>query len=136
MVELSEIESIIWETIDKRHIGKENSISQQELLSEINFYDLFHAPKSLRGLRLIMRNLKAKRPILESRKNRAGYHKPANWGEVYACLGRRKYSLIRQYNLSKKMLEVCKDMFPYETGEQLKLFSEGTLKEFAEGDLK
>ena len=34
--------------------------------------------------------------------------------------------------ISKKMLEVCKDMFPRETGEQLKLFSEGTLKEFAE----
>lgn len=132
MVKLSEIEELIWGIIEENHIGKENSIPQQELLNEINFYDLFHAPKSLRTLRTIMRELKTKRPVLESLKDRPGYHKPANWDEVYACLGRRKYAAIRQLSLNKKMLEVCRDMFPNQVGEQLRLFSDEIVKKFPE----
>ena len=132
MVELSKIESIIWDIIQENHVGKENAISQQELLNDVNFYDLFHAPKSLRGLRAIMRELKTKRPILESRKEKPGYHKPANWDEVYNCLRRRKYAAIRQLSLNKKMLEVCREMFPHQVGEQLRLFSDEIIKEFPE----
>ena len=128
MVNLTEVEEIIWGIIEKRHVGKVSAISQQELLSEINFYDSFHAPKSLRTLRGIMRELKTKRPILESLKNRPGYHKPANWDEVYHCLGRRKYAAIRQLSLNRKMLNTCQEMFPHQVGEQLRLFD----KELAE----
>lgn len=132
MVELDKVEEVIWEIIDKQHVGKSNSISQQELLNKVNFYNSFDAPKSLRGLRGIMRELKTKRPVLESRKNKPGYHKPANWDEVYDCLGRRKYTALRQLYLNKQMLLVCQEMFPREVGEQLKLFSKETLKEFAD----
>ena len=121
-MKLSETESVIWEIIEARAIGKENAISQQELLDEIIWYRRLCAPKSLRALRTIMRELKTKRPILESRSDKPGYHKPANWVEIYNCLNKRKSSAIRQLSLNKKMLLACEEMFPHQIGEQLRLF--------------
>jgi hypothetical protein len=132
MVELNKVEEIIWGIIEENHVGKTDAISQEELLNEVNFFDHFNAPKSLRGLRNIMRELKTKRPVLFSREDKPGYHKPANWDEVRACLGRRKYSLIRQYRLNAKVLSVCKEYIPHKEGEQLKLFSDEMIKEFPE----
>lgn len=132
MISLNKIENLIWEEIDKNHIGKEHAISQEELLMLVNFHNSFDAPKSTRGLRTIMRTLKTKRPVLESLKNKAGYHKPANWDEVYGCLERRKYTAIRQLSLNKKMLETCKELFPQQVGEQLRLFDKYTLEKFPE----
>jgi len=128
MIELNKIEGIIWEIIEARAIGKKNSISQQELLNEIIWYRKFDAPKSLRALRTIMRKLKTKRPVLESRAGKPGYHKPASWEEIHNCIGKRRYSAIRQLSLNKKILLACQEMFPYETGEQLRLFDEEIAK--------
>ena len=132
MVELGKVESIIWEIIDTRHEGKPNAISQQKLLDEVQFFDLFHAPKSLRGLRAIMRGLKMKRPILESFKGEPGYHKPADWGEINSCLGLRKIRAAREFILTNEMLKVCKEFIPQKTGKQLKLFSQKTINSFPE----
>ena len=135
MDDLSKLENVIWEIIDKEHIGRTNAISQEELSRAIFFYpgtDILEVPKSLRHLRRIMRELKTKRPILESLRDKPGYHKPANWDEVRACLGRRKYSLIRQYNLNQKMLFICKEFIPHDEREQLKLFSKKTISDFPE----
>jgi len=69
-----------------------------------------------------MRGLKQKRPVLESLGNRPGYHKPKDWGEINSCLERRRKAAIRQLSLNKQMLLVCKDLFPNEVAEQLKMF--------------
>ena len=127
MEKLSKVESVIWEIIDKKHVGKPNAISQEELLGEIFSYDDYldyEVPKSLRGLRAVMRELKTKRPILESRKNKPGYHKPASWDEIFNCLGRRKYTALRQLSLNKAMLNVCRELYPHQVGEQLRLFEQ------------
>ena len=124
MEKLSKVESAIWEIIEARAIGKPSAISQEELLSEITWYRKFEAPKSLRALRAVMRELKTKRPVLESLKNKPGYHKPASWDEIEACLNRRKYAAIRQLSLNKKMLLVCQELFPHQVGEQLRLFEQ------------
>ena len=122
MEDLSNAEKLIWEIIEENHVGKSNAISQKELFSKLQFYGRFDAPKSLRILRGVMRELKTKRPVLESRSQEPGYHKPANWDEVYACLERRKYAAIRQLSLNKKILEVCQEMFPRQAGRQLRFF--------------
>ena len=128
MEKLNKVESVIWEIIDKKHVGKPNAISQEELLREIFFnsdYNIqFNVPTSLRGLRAVMRELKTKRPILESRKNKPGYHKPASWDEIFNCLGRRKYTALRQLSLNKAMLNVCRELYPHQVGEQLRLFEQ------------
>ncbi len=113
MLELSEREEVIWGIIDKNHVGKEHAISQKELFRILHFYpNAIDVPKSLRVLRQIMRKLKTKRPILESLGDKPGYHKPANWIEVENCLGRRKYTAVRQLALNKEMLLACRALFP------------------------
>ncbi len=75
----------------------------------------------------MIRELKQKRPLLESLGNRPGYHKPKDWKEIDDCLKRRRKTAIRQLALNKQMLLVCKDLFPNEVAEQLRMFEKELL---------
>ena len=129
MENLTEVEEKIWGWIDKDYVGKPNAVTQSTLFGALNFYPEIDPPTSYRELRGIMRNLKQKRPILTSLKDPPGYYKPATWEEVEVCLARRKYTAIRMLSLNKKMLEVCKPLFPKRVSEQLKLFESESIKE-------
>lgn len=129
MEDLTKTEGKIWEWIDKDHIGKSNAVTQGILFGALGFFPEIDPPSSFRELRGIMRNLKRKRPILTSLKDPPGYYKPATWEEVEACLARRKYTAIRMLSLNKKMLEICKPLFPKQVNRQLELFESDSIKE-------
>jgi len=123
MEELTKVEAKIWEWIEKSYVGKPNAVTQSTLYGALAyFYPEVNPPTSRRGLRAIMRILKQKRPVLTSLKSPAGYYKPATWEEVESCLARRKYTALRMLSLNKKMLEVCKPLFPEQVSRQLGLF--------------
>ena len=123
MEKLTEIESRIWDWIEKDYTGKSNAVYQSTLYGAlVHFYPEINPPTSRRGLRAIMRTLKQKRPVLTSLKDPAGYYKPATWEEVESCLARRKYTALRMLSLNKKMLEICKPLFPEQVSKQLELF--------------
>ena len=129
MKDLTEVEELIWTTIEKNCIGKENAVTQSTLFGLLGFYPEYNPPKTFRALRKMMRGLKQKRPLLESLSNRPGYYKPNDWGEINDCLERRRKTAVRQLALNKQMLFVCKDLFPNEVAEQLRLFDEELLKD-------
>lgn len=129
MKELTKVENLIWTNIEKNSIGKENAVSQKILFGLLSFYPGYKTPPTFRALRRMMRGLKQKRPLLESLSNRPGYYKPKDWGEINDCLERRRKTAIRQLSLNKQMLLVCKDLFPNEVAEQLRLFDEELLKD-------
>lgn len=129
MEDLDKIESLIWDWVNKDCIGRENAIDQLSLFRFLGFYPEFVTPLTFRKVRAIMRGLKQKRPILTSLKDPPGYYKPATWEEVETCLARRKYTAIRMLSLNKKMLEVCKPLFPEQVSEQLELFESNSMKE-------
>jgi len=133
MEELTETEKLIWKWIDKDYAGKENAVTQSTLFGVLGiFYPDVNQPSSYRELRHVMRELKQKRPILTSLKDPPGYYKPAKWEEVEACLARRKYTALRMLRLNKKMLEVCKELFPEQANKQLNLFENKSISEFIE----
>jgi len=129
MKELTEVENLIWTNIEENCIGRENAITQMTLFGLLGFYPEYNPPNTFRALRKVMRGLKQKRPVLESLGNRPGYHKPKDWKEINDCLERRRKAAIRQLALNKQMLLVCKDLFPNEVAEQLRLFDEELLKD-------
>lgn len=129
MKDLTEVEELIWTNIEKNSIGKENAVSQKVLFGLLGFYPEYDTPKTFRSLRKMMRGLKQKRPLLESLSNQPGYYKPKDWKEIDGCLERRRKTAIRQLALNKQMLLVCKDLFPNEVAEQLRLFDEELLKD-------
>lgn len=129
MKELTPVENLIWKNIEENCVGKENAVTQMTLFGLLGFYPEYNTPKTFRALRKVMRGLKQKRPLLESLGNRPGYHKPKDWGEINDCLERRRKAAIRQLSLNKQMLFVCKDLFPNEVAEQLRLFDEELLKD-------
>ena len=122
MEELTEVEEKIWGWVSEENIGKENAISQSSLFKLLGFYPEIITPLTFRKMRAIMRDLKQKRPILTSLKDPPGYYKPDKWEEVLNCLARRKYTAIRMLSLNKKMLEICKPLFPKQVDRQLGLF--------------
>jgi len=128
MKELTPIENLIWTNIEKNCVGKENAISQDTLLGMLSFYPEYDIPLTIRELRKVIRELKQKRPLLESLSNKSGYHKPKNWEEIRGCLERRRRTAIRQLALNKQMLLVCKDLFPNEVAEQLRMFEKELLE--------
>ena len=136
MKDLTPTEDLIWSNIEKNCIGKENSISQMTLFGLLGFYPEYNPPKTFRALRKVMRGLKQKRPLLESLSNSPGYYKPKDWKEINSCLERRRKTAIRQLSLNKQMLLVCKDLFPNEVAEQLRLFDEELLKDLGKPQIR
>ena len=133
MESLNQVEKLIWKWISEDYIGKENAVTQSTLFGALGiFYPEIDPPSTYPELRHIMRELRQKRPILTSLKNPPGYYKPAIWEEVKGCLARRKYTALRMLSLNKKMLEVCKELFPEQTNEQLNLFENKSVSEFIE----
>ncbi|MBA7661829.1 hypothetical protein ES703_69849 [subsurface metagenome] len=129
MKKLTEVEELIWKNIEKNCVGKENAVTQMTLFGLLGFYSEYKTPPTFRALRRMMRGLKQKRPLLESLSNSPGYYKPKDWGEINDCLERRRKTAVRQLSLNKQMLLVCKDLFPNQVAEQLRLFDEELLKD-------